>query len=307
MHKFNKLVIFAIGGALIVAAAVGMLLVGGTSAASAAAEYWVPTGQITSTIDTEIGSEIDGFNHRGRWIKPGRVGGNVELLADALGISLEELEDALERAQLAAIDLALEEGLITQERADMMILRGLGYRGLAGGVKAVDMDSLLAEELDISVDKLVEAREQAADAGIDQAVADGLMTQEQADMVRARAALRDYVRQDVLLPQVLGLTIDDLHEAREEGKSISDILSEQGVTAVEVREALVAAHEAAIQQAVADGVITQEQADQFLNGAHPMVGFRMPGGPGFRQGGMQHKDGFGFPQRDAPTESSSEL
>ncbi|MEA3439823.1 MAG: hypothetical protein U9R58_06040 [Chloroflexota bacterium] len=307
MYRDNKLVIFAIGGALIVAAAVGMLLVGGTSAASAAAESWMPTGEIISTIDTEIGSEIDGFNHHGRWTKPGRAGGNVELLADALDISIEELEDALERAQLAAIDLALEEGLITQERADMMILRGLGYRGLAGGVKAVDMDALLAEELDISIEQLVEAREQAADAAIDQAVADGLMTPEQADMVRARAALRDYVRQDLLLSQALGLTVDDLHEAREEGKSISDILSEQGVTAVEVREALVAAHEAAIQQAVEDGVITQEQADQFLNGAHPMGGFRMPGFPGFRRGGMQHKDGFGFPQRDTPTESSSGL
>jgi hypothetical protein len=83
------------------------------------------------------------------------------------------------------------------------------------------------------------------------------------------------------------MTVEELQAAYEQGKSLSDLLSEQGLDAVTVRENMQAAHEAALAQAVEDGVITQEQADE-------MSGRMSVGGPGMRGfGGRGHPPGPG--------------
>ena len=312
MNKNSKLLVFVIGGTLILAAAVGLLLVSETTSASAAAESWVPSSQVVSTIYTEVGETLDDINHRGRRgvPLPGTGTEKIDYLADALGITPEELQTAHENASQAALDQALSEGLITQEQYDMMVLRGFGFFG-RGGMKApggsggIDFDALLAGELNISVETLQDAREQAADMAIEQAIADGKLTQEQADMIAARKALQDYIDMDALLTQSLGLNMEELRAAREAGKSFSDILAEQGMTSVEFRDALEAAHQAAIQQAVQDGVITAEQAEQFQDGFRGlplMDGFRAPHGK--FGGGCS---GFGFPQEAPRADTNSDI
>jgi len=285
MLKTNQWLLIVIGGTFVLAVAVGALFIGEANVANAAVETWNPANLKNADINTIFAPRSEGFNHPGHNPRPAHGEDRAEFLAQALGISVEELQEALKSAQLSAIEAAVEDGKLTRKQADWMILRGLGYRGLAGGVKAVDFDALLAGELGISVDELQAARDQAFELAIEQNLADGKITEEQADLIRARRALKEYLNRKALLAQALGLSVGELDAAREEGKTISQVLEEQGLTAVEAREALEAAYQAAIQQAVADGVITQVQADLFLERFPnpPTGGLKRPARPGARR------------------------
>lgn len=211
----------------------------------------------------------DGFSGRANFGAP--VQDNY--LADALGISVEELQAARAQAADAAIDQAVDEGLITEAQAEMIRDRGMRFFGKIGrfgrigriGSSTIDFQSLLADALGISVDDLQAAHDQARDAALAQAVADGRITQEQVDQMRATQALRDY-------------------------------LVEQGLP-----EQLRSTYEEAVQGAVTAGVITQEQADQILS---QQRGFGMHGfSPrSFRGQGMR---GFGGKFFSPPASNST--
>jgi hypothetical protein len=125
--------------------------------------------------------------------------------------------------------------------------RGWGERGSGD-------DELLAEALGITVEDLEAAQASAQAAGLAQAVEEGRITQEQADQMQARQALRPYLQ-----------------------------------------DRMRAAYTEAVERALKDGVITQDQADQLLEeGAHGRFG--KPGGMhgmGGR-GGMRGPSGDGF-------------
>jgi hypothetical protein len=142
----------------------------------------------------------------------------------------------------------------------------------------IDEEALLAEALGVTVDELQAAREQANQAAIAQAVEGGIITQEQADEMLARRNLRSYMERDVLLAEALGMSVEELEAAYADGETLSTLMSERELDAVTVRERLQAAYEGALAQAVADGVITQEQADELEGG----FGFSTPFGPGGR-------------------------
>lgn len=128
-----------------------------------------------------------------------------ELLAEALGITTDELQAAHEKALEAGLTQAVEKDLLTQTQADALRERMAGagaqgfgrlgfaigrYEGFLGG--DIDFEALLADALGITVDKLQTAEEQAQTAAIDQAVEDGAITQEQADLAKAGRAFRSY-------------------------------------------------------------------------------------------------------------------
>jgi len=120
-----------------------------------------------------------------------------QTLADALGITVDELNAARDAARDAALDQAVAEGLLTQEQADAIRNgegRGLGIRMPRGQESSIDMDALLADALGITVDELDAAEQAAREAGLAQAVADGVITQEQADLMAARGALKEFAR-----------------------------------------------------------------------------------------------------------------
>ncbi|MEA3336185.1 MAG: hypothetical protein U9R25_09775 [Chloroflexota bacterium] len=175
---------------------------------------------------------------------------NHEYLAEALGIPVEALDAAQEAAREAAIQQALDEGLITEAQADVLLERKAAsvrvfkdHRGFFG--ETIDPQALLAEALGISVAELENARDAAAAARLAQAVEDGRITQEQADLMQARQDLREYM--------------DDINFG----------------------ESMRQAYENALQQAVAAGVITQEQADSILSNGPVMRGFAPKGGHRF--------------------------
>ncbi len=164
----------------------------------------------------------------------GKEFGDNTYLAEALGISSDELQAAVEEVRAS---------------------------GDAG--RGSDFDALLAEALGISPETLEAARDAAQTAALDQALADGNITQEEYDLFVARQALKDYIERDAILAQALGISNEELQAALDGGTRIPDLIDELGIAQEDFQAAMESAQEAAYQQAVADGVITQEQADQF--------------------------------------------
>jgi hypothetical protein len=260
-------------GALAVATVVGVAAYQTSQAAGPvlrSASLVVPGG-----FNSDISN---GFNHGGE--KGPRDGGPAdEYLAQALGITTDELTAAYEKAGAAAIAKAVEEGLITQAQADEMSASGkaVPFGGRWGGwlsEKGIDFNALLADALGISTDELQAAREKAANARLEQAVADGKITQEQVDLMKGQQAL--YADQTFI-------------------------------------DSVKSAFNTAVQDAVTRGVITQVQANLILEKSADGMGFpgmRMPGmdGPGGRRGGGHGGwEGFppGAPPADAPTTAPS--
>ena len=82
--------------------------------------------------------------------------------------------------------------------------------------------------------------------------------------------------------QALGLTPEELETRRQAGDTLWDIAQEQGMTTEQFQETMTTARTSAINQAVADGTITQAQADFMLERMQRMAenGF----GPGYGAG-----------------------
>lgn len=134
--------------------------------------------------------------HRGREIMDAA-------LAEELGISVEELQNARQEARISALEQAAEEGLISEERAELMI----AHLALAG---TIDRGELVAEALGLTLEELEAARAEdltlrdlifeqdltpaefrenlkmAYEGAIEQAVIDGVITQRQADLLLER-------------------------------------------------------------------------------------------------------------------------
>jgi len=85
--------------------------------------------------------------------------------------------------------------------------------------------------------------------------------------------------------EILGLTVEELQAARDAGQRLDQIVETQGLTMEEFQAAMQAAKIAQINQAVADGELTQEQADAMIerieNGDGP--------GRGGRGNGPKHR------------------
>ncbi len=158
----------------------------------------------------------------------------------------------------------------------------------------------IAQAQGLSQDEFAARMQQAREAAIDAALADGAITQEQADWLRAHpaghgpkdhangGALRPYL--DDAIAAAFGLTSDQWQTMRENGQSLWDYAAEQGMTVADFQSKMESARNAAIDAALADGAITQQQADALRNA--PAHGFG-PGGCGGGPG--RHGGRFGQP------------
>jgi ribosomal protein S20 len=319
MFKTRKKRILSIAAMLALVLTIGGVMLWASTSTVRAAE--VKVDQLKSIVKASTGPGLlgEGYLAHGGGGR-GWFGGSIDyqqLLADALGITTDKLQAAYETARTAAIDQAVKEGLITQEQADeMLVWGGLGHKGFGFlpfgrgpkglSSKTIDEESLLANALGITVDELQAAREKANLAAIDQAVKDGLITQEQADQMTSQHKLQTYLDRDALLAKALGMTTEELKTAYANGETLSTLMKEKGLDAATVREKLTTAYNEALAQAVTDGVITQDQADQMKNGLGWGPGFgergpRMGGPGGFRGHGDWNKP-------SAPgTDSSSDM
>ncbi|HUV90962.1 MAG TPA: hypothetical protein VMY80_15005 [Anaerolineae bacterium] len=64
--------------------------------------------------------------------------------------------------------------------------------------------------------------------------------------------------------ETTGLTVDEVIAALQEGQTFAEIAQAQGVEPQAIVDAFLADRQAALEQAVADGRLTQEQADEML-------------------------------------------
>lgn len=218
----------------------------------------------TDTPDTDgalPAAPFSRLNRDGRGDMGAMHDDHAALLAEALGISTDELAAAQETARSAAIAQAVADGLLTQEQADQILSGGMGRRGgfhMPGGMG--EGQTYLADALGISVETLQAALDEVFTAHLAQMVADGRISQEQADTMQAYRSVQGYVDTD-------------------------------GLTA-----SIQSYYEAAIAAALADGVITQAQADAMLSNVQTMgPGGRGFGGHGFGGPGFGGRGGFGGP------------
>ena len=178
--------------------------------------------------------------------------------------------------------------------------------------------SKVAEKLGVSEDELKDAISDTQLEMIDEAVADGDLTDEQAERLKERAeegsalfaGLRPHHRPngkghhiiDAAL-QLLDMEKDELRQQFSEGNSLAEIAEAQGMNAEEFEVELAGVIQAEIEEKVASGDITEEQADRVLAGLEEhvdrVVNLDPDDGPPHRGGGFgglrQGPGGFGGP------------
>ena len=206
------------------------------SVLSAAAVFGVVTYQKVSAQAPTPTPTAPATQAKPEWSEkgPGFMGGEAtnQYLADALGITTDQLSAAYQSATTEALKQAVADGKLTQAQADQLAARANGhFDGRWLNDANIDFNALLAKALNISVDQLDAARQKAFDARIDAAVTAGNLTQEQADLMKGRYALGNNAQ---------------------------------------FQSSMQSAFEAAVNQAVQSGVITQAEADQILKNAANM-------------------------------------
>lgn len=122
----------------------------------------------------------------------------------------------------------------------------------------------LAQALGISPEALDEARWTAFMTTLDDAVEEGYLAQQAADRMVAQAIIRQSASRDELIAAGLGITVDELQAAREEGKTVRQLLDELGLDATTIGQNLAAFLEGLIQQAADDGLIDDQQGQRIL-------------------------------------------
>lgn len=143
-------------------------------------------------------------------------------------------------------------------------------------------------------------------------VADGTITQAQADAIAEHFAERfaerqaereEYRAQRQAFHQellgLLGVTADDLRAAIQDGMTLADVAEQQGVAVDDVIDLMVSQAEERLADAVDEGRLTQEEADEKLADITEKITDNVnnggrPGGPGFGPGHRHGPGGPGF-------------
>jgi polyhydroxyalkanoate synthesis regulator phasin len=162
--------------------------------------------------------------------------------------------------------------------------------------------SKVAAKLGIGEDKLKTAVDEAYSETIDEQVAAGQLTQDQADRLKERG----FELAPMFAPRggrlggahlmesaatVLGISADDLMTQLRDGKSLADVAEAQGISVDKLKTDLLAQVKTELDTLVSDGKITQSQADDvysrtesnidtIINATGPFGGRCPPGGPG---------------------------
>ncbi len=161
---------------------------------------------------------------------------------------------------------------------------------------------------DFTSEEIREKMKTATTAAVDSAVADGALTQEEADKILERlensdrggrggrgkrggkgqqdGALQEYVKP--AMADALGFTLEEFEALHEDGDfNLKEYAEEQGWTDEEIQEMMKTVFSDAVAAALADGTITQEQADKMLEKIENADG-KLPFGRGGRRGGSKN-------------------
>ncbi len=175
-----------------------------------------------------------------------------------------------------------------------------------GGAIGKYMSKAWADVLGLKEEDYTKKMDEARNKAIELAVADGAITQEQAQQIRTRDAERPAegekpagpgkeetaVHDEMVsaLASVFGISQNDLETAMKAGKSVEDIAADKGMTIAGYREKMSEAMTKAVNQAVSKGSISKEQGESMLK----RIQERGMGFPGFGHGNPPP------PAQDAP-------
>lgn len=81
---------------------------------------------------------------------------------------------------------------------------------------------------------------------------------------RSAGRVQDRTEHKAAVAEILGLTVEELEAAHEAGQRLDEIVEAQGLTMEEFHAEMQAIRIAQINQAVADGELTQEEADAMI-------------------------------------------
>ena len=147
-------------------------------------------------------------------------------------------------------------------------------------------EDYLAEELDVSVEELREASENARDSYVEDLVAEGEMTESQAEAVREHVSGRvltgAFLNADVtsylheaLVTKVASLTNaspDEIRQELEDGRSIEEVANDRGVSSDELRTEITNSVQGVIDRAEEENLVGQEAASMLRDGVESVVG-----------------------------------
>jgi polyhydroxyalkanoate synthesis regulator phasin len=176
----------------------------------------------------------------------------------------------------------------------------------------------IAGILGISVDEYDAAVEQAQQQVVDQALEDGWLTEEQAELLKWRMEQVPELGHRGMMPRgpdgigrgmmgggdsltsiaadELDMSLTDLLTELQGGKSIADVAGEKGVDVQNIVDAYIAQVQERLDEAVADGRITQNQADWQLEQVEERVHDQLNSTWEDHSWGERHPGGMmGFP------------
>lgn len=190
--------------------------------------------------------------------------------------------------------------------------------------KAVVEDA--AKQLGVDPAKLSDALRQALENRIDQAVEDGKLTKEQAEVMKQRVEADDFplfagpllgpphrggfgfrshgLRDLDAAAAYLGVTEAALRRSLEDGDTLADVAKEKGKTVDGLVDAIVAAKTKELDAAITAGRLTKAQRDEIVTGLEAwttdLVNGERPAFPG-KRGRQGHPGPFGFDEdREVP-------
>ncbi len=158
---------------------------------------------LVGRVSADSGTTTDALT-----LTKGGPGGSDEDLAAALGITIEDLTAAEQKAFTSAVDAALKAEYITTSQAETLKAGTANFRNLYRYLSETEraefeQDAYLAEALGINAEELEAAYEAVKQARIDALVADGTITQEQADLQAAYQALRGSTTFEATMKQAI--------------------------------------------------------------------------------------------------------
>lgn len=163
-----------------------------------------------------------------------------------------------------------------------------GAAGVAGAQDAPTLDDPAPVE---DSNEETSQRGERRQAMIDQLVEDGTITQEQADNVAdVKAAFQEQraankAEKLAAIADAIGIGIDELTEAKEAGTPLNEIAGDNLPAVVDL---FVDNATERIEEKVEDGTITQEEADEKLDGLQERIETRLEEGGGFGRKGDGH-------------------
>jgi lambda repressor-like predicted transcriptional regulator len=211
-----------------------------------------------------------------------RAYGQADIVAQALGVSVDDLTAALRDGRSVA-DLAAEKGVALDTVVEALLAprrEALAQAVIDGWITQQRADTMLAN----MQENITEQLQETGPLG-------GMGLGPAGQVLRAeRLGWRMHGQAD-LVAQALGMSVDDLTAALRDGRSVADLAAEKGVALDTVVEALLAPRREALAQRVAAGNLTQAEADARLAQMEESITNRLQ--QPWKPGGMLGRGGMG--------------